>query len=113
MDLQRLRARDLRNNPTLAENKLWQRIRSSQLGVKFRRQAPLGPYVLDFFCPVLRLVIEIDGGQHAADPSDLQRDAWLRSQGLHVLRFWNHEVMGNLDGVLERIRLETAKEDPP
>lgn len=104
MDLQVLRAREQRNNPTLAENKLWQRLRGRQLGVKFRRQHCFGPYVLDFYCPALRLGIEVDGGQHAASVEDERRDAWLAGQGVRVLRFWNNEVTGNLDGVLERIR---------
>jgi very-short-patch-repair endonuclease len=74
------------------------------LGVKFRRQAPLGRYIVDFACLEYRLVLELYGGQHADRCSaDEQRDAWLRAHGFRVLRFWNHEVMENLSGVLGRI----------
>ena len=99
-------ARKLRRNPTEAERQLWSRLRSHQLdGYKFRRQVPLGPYVADFACLAARLVIEIDGGRHAwrAD-EDTARTAWLESNGFRVLRFWNNDVLGNAEGVLETIR---------
>jgi very-short-patch-repair endonuclease len=100
-------ARRLRRNMTDAERKLWSRLRNKQVdGYKFRRQAPLGPYVLDFFCESERQVIEVDGGQHAESKDDEQRTAWLVACGCRVIRFWNHDVLQNIDGVLERIRLE-------
>jgi very-short-patch-repair endonuclease len=98
---------------TDAERKLWSRIRAHQLGAHFRRQAPLGSYVLDFVCFASRLVIEVDGGQHADSENDKLRDAWLQAQGFQVLRFWNNEVLENIDGVLETIMAELNKTPPP
>ncbi|MBI2584933.1 MAG: endonuclease domain-containing protein, partial [Rhodospirillales bacterium] len=80
---------------------------------RFRRQAPLGPYVVDFLCFDARLVVEVDGGQHADDAAaDLARTTWLEAQGYRVLRFWNHDVLRNRDGVVEAIRA-TLRRDPP
>ncbi|ROR29617.1 endonuclease domain-containing protein [Inmirania thermothiophila] len=103
-----LRARRLRASMTDAERRLWQHLRRRGLGVRFRRQHPIGPYLADFACVGLRLVIEADGGQHAAGRRrhDEARDRWLRAHGWRVLRFWNHEVLGATDSVLERIRME-------
>ncbi len=102
------RARALRNQATDAERLLWKRLRSRQLdGHKFRRQSPIGPYVVDFLCLEHRLVIELDGGQHADQPEqdkDQERSARLAGWGFRVLRFWNHEVLGNTEGVLQAIR---------
>ncbi|KAF0163243.1 MAG: hypothetical protein FD157_3241 [Rhodocyclaceae bacterium] len=108
-------ARKLRHCMTDAERKLWSRLRAHQLGAHFRRQAPLGAYVLDFVCFTARVVVEVDGGQHADSAKDLMRDAWLRAQGFQVLRFWNNEVLGNIDGVLETImaKLNSAESPPP
>ena len=76
---------------------------SVRLG-KFRRQVPIGPYVVDFFCPDGELVVELDGGQHAADTErDDKRTRWLESEGYRVLRFWNNDVLGNTYGVLDAI----------
>ncbi len=104
---QRDRARELRGNLTKAERVLWRRIRYRQIfGHKFRRQAPIGPFIVDFLCVEQRLVIELDGGQHGmagGQASDAVRDRVLAAQGFAVLRFWNNEVAENLDGVLERI----------
>jgi very-short-patch-repair endonuclease len=99
-------ARTLRQNLTDAERRLWSRLRGRQLdGCRFRRQAPLGPYVVDFVCFAARLVIEVDGGQHSSRAEeDAERSSWLEANGFHVLRFWNNEVHGNLEGVLETIR---------
>ena len=98
------RARRLRRDSTDAELKLWNRLRSRAVnGWKFVRQEPIGPYIVDFVCRELHLVIEVDGGQHATDPRDAVRDEWLKGQGYDVLRFWNHDVLGNVDGVLEVI----------
>jgi very-short-patch-repair endonuclease len=97
-------ARDLRKHMTDAERRLWSSLRHTQLGARFRRQAPIGPYIADSACFEPRLVIEIDGGQHAEQRGyDSRRDDWLKSQGFTVLRFWNNDVMGNFEGVRERI----------
>ena len=106
-------ARLLRINMTDAERKLWSLVRCKQLqGFRFRRQVPLGRYVADFACMSARLVIELDGGQHAdRSQYDQHRTAWLNGNGFRVLRFWNDEVFTNADGVLETIRL--ALVDPP
>ena len=105
-------ARDLRHNPTEAERRLWSALRNRLLdGYRVRRQAPIGPYVLDFVCSAKRLVIELDGGQHAAQQDhDLARTEWLSSHGFRVLRFWNTEVLQNTTGVLESIRQTLADE---
>ncbi|WP_313331188.1 endonuclease domain-containing protein [Comamonas sp.] len=101
------RARALRQSPTAAEQLLWRHLRNRQLaGAKFRRQHPLGPYILDFVCLEHGLVVEVDGGQHAQAPQQLhdqQRTAWLQQQGLQVLRFWNHEVLQQTNEVLAQL----------
>jgi very-short-patch-repair endonuclease len=98
------RARRLRRNSTNAETKLWSRLRSRGVnGYKFVRQEPIGPYVVDFVCREQRLVIEVDGGQHATDKRDVERDVWLKQHRYRVVRFWNNDVLGNIDGVLETI----------
>ena len=100
------RARRLRRVPTEAEKKLWNRLRARSLGGhKFARQEPIGPYVVDFVCRGQRLVIEVDGGQHATDTRDAARDRWLAEHRYRVLRFWNNDVLRNTDGVLETIAL--------
>ncbi len=73
------------------------------MGVKFRRQAVMGRFVVDFACFEKKLVVEVDGGQHSQSGRDKDRDEWLKKQGYEVLRFWNHEVLGNRDGVLQKI----------
>lgn len=90
---------------TDAEMYLWQHLRARQiLGFKFRRQHPVGKYILDFACIEAKLAIEADGGQHIAlQPQDIERTSWLSSQGWTVLRFWNNEVLHNANGVLEEI----------
>jgi very-short-patch-repair endonuclease len=105
MDQTRLRARQLRRNPTEVERLLWQRLQFWQVaGFKFRRQQALGDYIADFICFERRLIVEIDGGQHAdLGIYDAKRDAWLRDQGFIVLRFWNSDVLQNMDGVLQVI----------
>ena len=101
----RARARELRKNPTDAERLLWQKLRFWQVdGCKFRRQQPLGRYIVDFVCLQRKLIVELDGGQHAQHADyDKERDGWLRGQGFVVLRFWNHDVHANIDGVMEVI----------
>ena len=105
-------ARELRQNSTDVERHLWNRLRSGQIdGHRFRRQHPVGPYVLDFYCPRLRLAIELDGGQHNLPPEierDQRRDAWLAARGITVLRYWNSDVVENIDGVLEHIAITAA-----
>jgi very-short-patch-repair endonuclease len=99
-------ARTLRSQQTEAEQLLWYHLRAHRfLGLKFKRQKPMGRYIVDFVCLEQRLIIEIDGGQHAEQVDyDRRRDAWLRSHGFNVLRFWNSEVIQQLDEVLEQIR---------
>ena len=98
------KARDLRKAITPAERRLWSALRSRKLnGCKFRRQHPLGWFIVDLVCIERRLVIEVDGGQHAENPDDERRTAWLEAQGWRVIRFWNDEVAENLDAVAERI----------
>ena len=100
------RAKALRARQTDAELRLWFHLRAHRfMGLKFRRQCPVGRYIVDFMCLTPRLVIELDGGQHADDRSyDDRRDRWFRAQGFTVLRFWNHDVLRDTDVVLERIR---------
>ena len=108
-------AKALRSNQTDAEQRLWYHLRAHRfLGLKFKRQKLIGRYIVDFVCMERRLIIELDGGQHAEQVGyDQQRDAWLRSQGYTVLRFWNNEVMQQLEGVLERIRLTLSPGPSP
>ena len=101
---QRNRARAMRGAPTEAEQRLWRLLRDRRLsGLKFRRQVPIGPYVVDFLCVGARLIVEADGSQHAENRRDAARDAYLASEGWTVLRFWNHEVLRNRNNVLETI----------
>lgn len=108
-------AKALRQNMTDAEQRLWYYLRGHRFqGAKFKRQKPIGPFIVDFVCLEHHLVIELDGGQHADDVSyDQRRDAWLAANGYRVLRFWNNEVMQNLPVVLERIGELLAFTDPP
>jgi len=108
-------AQQLRKNRTKAEIRLWQHLRRRQLDAsRFRQQVPLGPYVVDFLCVKSRLIIEVDGGQHAENSAaDEERTAWLRSRGFRVIRFWNNEVLENLEGVLAAIMKELEASPPP
>jgi len=112
-------ARDLRQHMTDAEQRLWQCLRGKQLdGFRFRKQHPIARFVLDFYCPAVKLAIEIDGGQHNTAPgraSDEERTRFLKARGIRVLRFWNHEVLQDLPGVLERIweALHLPPSSPP
>jgi very-short-patch-repair endonuclease len=107
------RARRLRRDATEAEAALWYRLRSRRLnGHKFVRQEPIGPYTVDLICRESRLIIEVDGGQHANNPSDVVRDKWLADHNYRILRFWNNDVLGNIAGVLETIATALV-ESPP
>jgi very-short-patch-repair endonuclease len=99
-------AKTLRKKSTDAENVLWKQLRRKQLeGLKFRRQQPIDNYVVDFVCFEKRIVIEVDGGQHSIErDKDSERDNYLVINGFKVLRFWNNEVLQNIEGVLEMIR---------
>ncbi|MSO91920.1 MAG: endonuclease domain-containing protein [Rhodospirillales bacterium] len=111
-------AQNLRKNLTDAEKQLWSILQRQQLkGYRFRRQAPIGPYVADSFCPSQKLIIEVDGGQHDARlEQDALRTQWLEDRGYRVLRFWNNEVLRNSAGVVELIRKslsDTPLPNPP
>jgi very-short-patch-repair endonuclease len=107
-------ARRLRKNSTFAERKLWKYLRSRSLGgFKFVRQEPIGPYIADFVCREKRLIVEVDGGQHATDPRDAIRDRWLNAHRYRVLRFWNNEVLGNIEGVWDVILAAASAAAPP
>ena len=99
------KAQDLRQHSTDAEQALWRRLRNRQLaGYKFRRQVPIGKYIVDFVCLERKVVIEVDGGQHQEHVSyDTARTTWLESQGFQVLGFWNHEVLTDVEAVQEAL----------
>ena len=106
-------ARQLRSGMTDAEQRLWKSLRRRQLaGCRFRRQHPIGPYIADFVCLDRRLVVEVDGGQHDADPRDAIRDAWFRDRGYCVLRFWNNDVLGRTEDIVEVILNTLATTGP-
>jgi very-short-patch-repair endonuclease len=98
-------AKTLRSNQTEAEQQLWNHLRAHRfLDLKFKRQKPIGRYIVDFVCVERRLIVEIDGGQHAEQIEyDQHRDTWLRGQGYTVLRFWNNEIIQQMEAVLEKI----------
>jgi very-short-patch-repair endonuclease len=105
-------AKALRNKMTEAERRLWYWLRAHRLADhKFKRQVPIGSYIVDFACLGRKLVVEVDGGQHADSLSDKRRDAWLKTQGFEVLRFWNSDVLKNTEGVLALI-LEALEHRP-
>lgn len=108
------RARGLRQSQTEAEKRLWSRLRNRQLeGFKFRRQIPLGPYIADFACPDRKLIVELDGGQHATQmATDEQRTQALEREGYRVMRFWNDQLLLETDAVLEVIRLALLTPHP-
>ncbi len=95
-------ARDLRKKMTESERALWSLLRRKQIeGYRFRKQVPVGKYIVDFACLEARLIIEVDGGQHDESASDVERDAWLKAQNFRVLRFWNNDVLKNPEGVMQ------------
>ena len=96
----RSRAKAMRSAPTEAEHRLWQIVRAHRFeGYKFKRQVPIDHYIVDFLCPARRLIVELDGSQHAESASDARRDAYLRAQGFHIIRIWNNELFTNEEGV--------------
>ena len=108
--IRRAAAKKLRANATPHKRTLWQALKESPVqGTHFRRQAPIGRYVVDFFCPARRLIIELDGGHHNNDANakrDRERQLWLEKEGYRILRFWNSEIDADLSAVLERIYVE-------
>ncbi len=108
-------AKHLRKQGTDAERLLWNRLRARQIhGLRFRRQEPIGQYIADFLCYEVKMVIEVDGGQHAGQKQyDEKRDHWMASQGFRVLRFWDHEVLTNINGVLEKIMVQIPPSPSP
>jgi len=107
-------AKALRNRSTDVERLLWRYLRAKQMeGLKFRRQQSIGRYIVDFACLEKKIIIEVDGGQHAVERrKDTERDEWFTSQGFKVLRFWNNEVLTNTQGVLEKIRISCLSHPP-
>jgi very-short-patch-repair endonuclease len=94
----------MRSEPTPAEHRLWQILRTKRLaGFKFKRQLPIDGFIVDFACPKRRLIIEADGGQHCESDYDIERDAHLTGQGFRILRFWNNDIFNNEEGVLTSI----------
>ena len=110
-----LRSRALRNNPTLAEKNLWIVLRNRQLdGVRFNRQVPIGLYICDFVARTPRLIVELDGGHHGVEQScDAARTRFLVGQGYRLMRFWNNDVMENIEGVVLAIRQELGDTPSP
>ena len=107
------RARTLRRGMSPVEQRLWHALRGAQLGVSFRRQHPVGPYVLDFYCASAGLAIELDGDEHASRAHrDTLRTQFLSRQGVRVIRFSNRDVLSNLEGVKEMIALELENSSP-
>ena len=108
-------AKSLRSHQSEAEQRLWYYLRAHRfVGLKFRRQKPVGRFIVDFICHERHLIVEVDGGQHAEQNAyDRDRDSWLRGQGYRVLRVWNHEVIQQIDAVLERIRMVALSPTPP
>lgn len=107
-------AKRLRGSQTEAEQKLWSLLRAKRLlGYKFKRQSPIGPYIVDFCCHAHRLVVEVDGGHHSIlQPEDKRRAQFLKAQGFYLLRFWNNDVLKQPEVVLQQI-LETLTPPPP
>jgi len=105
--------RRLRKDATDAERKLWSILRNGQMaGLKFFRQYSIGPYVLDFYCPEQRVAIEVDGGQHAyirAQQCDARRDRYLRDLEIRVIRFWNNDVLRNIEAIAQKIGEEVSR----
>ncbi|MDI6761937.1 MAG: endonuclease domain-containing protein [Thermodesulfobacteriota bacterium] len=106
------RRQELRRNQTEAEKALWAHLRNKQFyGIKFFRQYSIGYYILDFYCPTMKLAVELDGGQHNQSESkeyEAVRSEYLRAQGIEVMRFWNHEVLLDMESVLSELGLKVT-----
>ena len=106
------RRRELRRNQTEAEKILWAHLRNKQFyGMKIFRQYSIGPYILDFYCPNLKLAVELDGGQHnqlEREEYEALRTKYLKPQGIEVMRFWNHELLLNMESVLSGLELKVT-----
>jgi very-short-patch-repair endonuclease len=107
------RARALRRGQTQAEARLWGLLRNRAVGVKFRRQVPVGPFFADFACLGCKLIVEADGGQHAESEADVARTAWLEARGWCVVRLWNDEILRNPEGVLGMILAAISERPSP
>jgi very-short-patch-repair endonuclease len=104
-------AKSMRQAPTEAEAKLWSLLRDRRFAsYKFRRQMPMGPYIVDFACLAAKLIVEADGSQHADDVRDLTRDGYLETQGFRVLRFWNNDILAQPEPIMDTIW--SALQDP-
>lgn len=107
-------AKSLRVNMTEAEKRLWFRLRAHRFaGQGFRRQSPIGAYIVDFVSHGAQLIIEVDGGQHTGQSDDAERDRWFAKHGYRVLRFWNNDVLTDTDAVLSTILAALAESKPP
>jgi very-short-patch-repair endonuclease len=107
-------ARQLRCDSTDAERLFWSRVRTHRLfGHKFKRQQPVGKFIVDFVCFSGKLVVELDGGQHLDCDADRLRDDWLEREGFRVLRFWNNDVLTNIDGVIEMVSMYFSPSPQP
>jgi very-short-patch-repair endonuclease len=105
-----IRARELRQSQTEAEKIIWHHLKAKRFfGHKFKRQHPIGPYFPDFVCLERKLVIEIDGGQHSENKKDVVRTKFLENEGYTVIRFWNNDVLGNIDGLLSSLSLTLSR----
>lgn len=111
------RRRALRKNQTDAEKALWAHLRNKQFhGLRFFRQYSIGSYILDFYCPSIKVAIELDGGQHnetGGKAYDALRSEYLKDKGINVLRFWNNEVLLNMDGILYKVEEKCNPSQPP
>jgi len=111
------RRRELRHNQTDAERVLWAKVRNKQFfGIKFFRQYSIGPYILDFYCPTMKLAVELDGGHHSQSGNreyDATRSEYLRTQGIDVMRFWDNEVLLDIQSVLSKLALKVTLSVPP
>jgi len=111
------RRRELRRNQSDAERALWAKVRNKQFfRMKFFRQYSIGPYILDFYCPTVKLAVELDGGQHNQSDNreyGAARSEYLKAQGIDVMRFWNNEVLLDIESVLSKLALKVTPLHPP
>ena len=111
------RRQELRRNQTEAEKVIWAHLRNKQFyGMKFFRQYSIGPYILDFYCPTVKLAVELDGGQHSECEHreyDYARSEYLKAQGIDVMRFWNHDVLLDMGSVLTKLTERVTPLCPP